>query len=639
MYTCFVASCGIFPLRQCLIYIFGQLAGQDMKIINILTFSLCVMLGNVSVLHAANNLKGHPSPYLAMHGEDPVDWQRWDNRLFARAKKENKLVFVSIGYFACHWCHVMQRESYQNKEIASIINRDFIPVKVDRELRPALDARLISFVERTRGYAGWPLNVFITPDGYPLLGIVYLPPADFKSLLENMSSTWQTDTDGMNVMARAAADELGKTEPSLGPELDKKQVAYYQQLFRQQAMLNADHLQGGFGEQSKFPLVPQLSLLLKLYEQGKDQDLGTFLKLTLDKMATQGLYDHLRGGFYRYVVDPNWRIPHFEKMLYDNAQLVRLYLRAAKLFDSKDYVNVAMESMQFMQTELTTGTGAMISSLSAIDSNNIEGGYYLWSDDELKQLLTKQEYRIIKSYWGMKYAPDLEDGHHPRLDQPASDIAAELDISSRAVSKSITRIKAKLKKRQQQRSLPRDEKVLASWNGLALSALAEVSSQDKKYAEMGKATQSLILTRFWDGKALKRAIVKGEYLGNATLEDYAYVADGLWNWMEYTKDRALLAKIQAIVMQAWQRFYADDGWLLAEGMLPGISAREGVVADGPMPSPSAVLTHVTLKLARRLNDKKLLSVAMSALNRGHAILKTDNFWYAAHIEAMMDASR
>jgi len=607
-----------------------------MKLITLTIFSLSLALFNMPSAYAENDLKNHPSPYLAMHGQDPVNWQRWDNSIFERAKKENKLVFVSIGYFACHWCHVMQRESYRNPEIASIMNREFISIKVDRELRPALDARLINFVEKTRGYAGWPLNVFITPDGYPLIGVVYLPPTDFKSLLENVAKTWESDKSGMEVMAKSAAEVLSKVEPSKGEVLDKKEIKYYQSLFQRLAMQNADYLQGGFGEQSKFPLVPQLNLLLQLYEKNNDKALGEFLELTLDKMASLGLYDHLRGGFYRYVVDPNWQIPHFEKMLYDNAQLVSLYLKAGAVFKNKKYVKLALESMDFLSSEFADKTGVMISSLSAIDNKNVEGGYYLWRDDELVKLLTKQEFKVIKLYWGMEHVPELDGGHHLRLDQTVSSIAKKLNISSVQVEKIISSVKNKLRTQQLKRILPRDTKILAAWNGLALSALAQASQQDKKYKKQANRMQSFILDNFWDGKTLKRAMAEGVFLGDAALEDYAYVAQGLVDWYGYNKDKQVLTQAQAIVRQAWQRFYSDEGWLLAEGLIPGISAREAIIADGPMPSPSATLIRVSLKLAALTNDKTLLNLAKSALNRGHKILKTDNFWYAAHIAAMSD---
>jgi len=610
-----------------------------MKSIAIVYITLCCSLLSINNVMAAdiNRLKDHPSPYLAMHGQDPVHWQSWGKDIFERARKENKLVFVSIGYFACHWCHVMQRESYQNTDIASFINKNFIAVKVDRELQPALDARLIEFVERTRGYAGWPLNVFITPAGYPLLGIVYLPPKDFKDLLVNMHQAWAEDAAGMNVMAEAAAESMQRSDRSEGVKLNKQQIKNYQASYVSDALKNADHFQGGFGEQSKFPLFPQLAFLLELYKKDKDKSLGEFLHLTLDKMARTGMYDQLRGGFYRYVVDPDWLIPHFEKMLYDNALLAVLYQEAARIFDEPQYQVIAEQTLDFMLSELLDGSGGMISSLSAIDSNNVEGGYYLWPTEELQKNLSADEYTIMTLHWGMQHSPALEGGHHPRVAMDVEAVSREVKKTSKKVEALIASAKKKLLKRQLQRQLPRDGKLLASWNGLALYALTRAASVNKKYIQHARRLQQFLLSRLWDGKQLKRALADGHYLGDATLEDYAYVAMGLLEWARYTGQASDLDQLEAILMQAWQRFYNEQGWLLAENMIAGINSREAVVSDGPMPSASASLIRVTLEFATKTDNKAMLKLAKMAVNRGHAVLKTDNFWYATHIRAMLES--
>ncbi len=612
--------------------------GEFMKILNYLFTSICLVALSAHCLAAgSNSLKDHPSPYLAMHGNDPVHWQSWDKKVFERARKENKLVFVSIGYFACHWCHVMQRESYQNADIAKMLNRDFIPVKVDRELQPALDARLIEFVERTRGYAGWPLNVFITPEGYPLLGLVYLPPKDFNELLLNIQQAWVADRPGMKVMAEAAAMVNDKTDRSAGPDLDMRQIEAYRKAYMTLAMQQADHFQGGFGEGNKFPLVPQLTLLLDLYRETKDKSLRDFLILTLDKMALQGMNDQLRGGFYRYVVDPGWKIPHFEKMLYDNAQLVSLYVEAAELLGKSEYQIIATQTVDFMLKELSEPAGGLISSLSAIDNKNVEGGYYLWSDQELKALLTPAELELMTLHWGMQHAPSLEDGHHAQIAMSVDELAKEMNKPVAVIKQSIATAKTKLLKRQQRRILPRDDKLLAAWNGLALDALTRAGRYNKAYMKKAQVLRDFIVQRLWDGQSLKRAIADDQYLGNATLEDYSYVAAGLLAWAKHTGKKEDISLVAAVVGQAWKRFYNEQGWLLSEDMIAGISSREAIIADGPMPSASATLIRVTLALARIKNDEPMLAQARSALNRGHNTLKTDNFWYATHILAMTEA--
>lgn len=602
-----------------------------------LTFMLICSQGVVGKNLAINTLKNHPSPYLAMHSDDPVHWQRWNNDIFAQAKKQNKLIFVSIGYFSCHWCHVMQKESYQNTEIAALINKHFIAVKVDRELQPALDARLISYVESTRGYAGWPLNVFITPEGYPIYGLVYLPSSDFKDLLEKIAVEWSKDFIALSAAAKSSAEELIKTKPSIGSVLNKKQIESHRQQFVKNAMQIADDMQGGFGESSKFPLSPQFSLLLDIYQKEKDNDLGEFLKLTLDKMSSQGMHDHLRGGFYRYTVDPSWRIPHFEKMLYDNVQLIDIYLKAADIFDDTKYKTIAFETINFLDHEFKSKHGGFISSLSALDNKNVEGGYYLWSNEKLKKILSNKELEMIKEYWGMQYAPTLIDGHHPIINTDMKAVAIIIEKSLEETAAIYKTAKNKLLAAQTNRTLPRDGKLLASWNGLALEVLSKAAINNPQIYPIVKHVRKLITDKFWSNNILHRAYAKGKHIGDSTLEDYAYIGSGLLAWHKLTGEKDDLVIAEKIIQQGWQRFYNDDGWILSDTITTGISSREGIIADGPMPSASATLIKATLELAKIKNDAALIKRAKSALNRNHDTLSTDNFWYASHISTMLEA--
>jgi len=584
-----------------------------------------------------NQLKNHPSPYLAMHGNDPVHWQTWNKEIFKRAKKENKLIFISIGYFACHWCHVMQRESYANAGIASIMNKDFIAVKIDKELNPALDAKLIEFVEKTRGHAGWPLNVFITPEGYPLIGVVYLPPEDFKGLLVNIAKSWKKDPQGLRKIAVDASKALEKNDPSLGSRLDLLAIQAYRETFIANAMQYADHLQGGFGEKNKFPLSPQLALLIQISKHSSDPSLSDFVKLTLKEMAEQGMYDQLRGGFFRYVVDPGWQIPHFEKMLYDNAQLAEIYLDAARVFGTPEYKKIAMATLDFLQNEFQDSRGGMISSLSAIDNKGVEGGYYLWQQADLKKYLTKEEYAVVTRYWSIREHPSLEAGNHLVIRKSLKFIAKELGQDIKRTRQLLASAKKKLIRQQLQRNLPHDTKVLAGWNGLALSAFAHAAINNPQYTKTAHRIRNRIVNTLWDGVSLHRAIANGKTLGNATLEDYAYVARGLYKWALLTGKDSDFQLVKRIVDQGWARFYTDKGWILSEDLMPGIAGRVSTVADGPMPSVSASLILVSLDIAKKLNDQKLMKLARSALNRGHESLATDNFWYATHLRAQLEA--
>ncbi|MGD8927195.1 MAG: DUF255 domain-containing protein, partial [Thioalkalispiraceae bacterium] len=348
-----------------------------------------------------NALYQHASPYLAMHGRDPVHWLEWNKDAVELARKQDKLLFVSSGYFSCHWCHVMQRESYQNEEIASLLNTSFIPVKVDRELNSALDAHLIDFVERTQGYSGWPLNTFITPDGYPLVGFTYAPPEKFIQILTGLEKEWREKKSELKRLAKNASAELSIAEVSNSAVLPTDLAAGLMDSFVNQSFTYADDLQGGYGQENKFPSVPQLNTLLTIYERKPNAQIKQFLKITLDNMAAQGLRDQLGGGFFRYVVDPNWQIPHFEKMLYDNALLAGLYYRAAGILAEPEYKNVANQTLDFILQELNTDSGAFAASLSAIDNKGIEGGYYLWDKEELTTILSDQEWKVVSLYWGL----------------------------------------------------------------------------------------------------------------------------------------------------------------------------------------------------------------------------------------------
>ncbi|MDH3451434.1 MAG: DUF255 domain-containing protein, partial [Gammaproteobacteria bacterium] len=267
-------------------------------------------------LASSNELRGNRSPYLAMHGDDPVAWREWGLPALQEARRSGRLLFVTSGYFTCYWCHVMQRESFLDKEVASTLNDNFIPVVVDRELLPALDARLIDFVERTRGAAGWPLNVLITPQGYPLVGITYLPRDTFLQFLHNVRQRWAAERDELSALAKHAAEQIRQQRSAAAEDPSAKTLL---SAMRRQLESVADDLNGGFGQQNKFPMTPQLFALLRIYAATGDPALGEFLSLTLERMAYRGLNDVIGGGFFRYTVDPDWREPHFEKMLYDNA--------------------------------------------------------------------------------------------------------------------------------------------------------------------------------------------------------------------------------------------------------------------------------------------------------------------------------
>jgi len=634
---------------------------------------------------AANALAGNPSPYLAMHGEDPVDWHPFGPDALDKARRENKPLFISSGYFACHWCHVMQRETYRNPRVATRLNRDFVPVKLDRELDPALDSYLIDFVERTAGQAGWPLNVFLTPEGYPMLGLTYAPAAEFEAVLERVVDHWSHDSQSLRDLARRAAEERlrDRPPPETAPPVSAAELA---DRLERQALLNADDLMGGFGRQARFPMAPTLMALLELQASAPDDGLAAFLRLTLDAMGDKGLRDHLGGGFFRYTVDPDWQTPHFEKMLYTQALLVSLYLRAAEVLEVPGYQGVAKDTLDFVLAAMKGRDGGYIASLTAADAAGVEGGYYLWSPEDLRGLLDADEQRFAGVAFGMQGPVGAAGGYLPMGGRDSEQAAVALGLSGPAFAGLREAVQGKLLEARSKRELPRDDKQLAGWNGLVLSALAAATRAfgDADYRHAGSALASYLRDGLWDGRQLHRAVADSGWMGETTLEDYAFVAKGLKDWGSVAGDARDLALSRRLVALAWEAFYADgsgadgsrtagiagepspagplpgdhadtrgpataprdhggsaapgeagpplsgsgsgSGWRLsARPLLPAVPA-EPVLADDPLPSPAATLVYLTLLDG----DSSLLVKARQALDIARAPTARNPFVFASH---------
>ncbi|MGV6827040.1 MAG: thioredoxin domain-containing protein [bacterium] len=578
-----------------------------------------------------NVLKDHPSPYLALHGADPTAWQDWNADVLERAKKEDKLIYISSGYFSCHWCHVMQRESYQNPEIAAILNEHYLPVKIDRELQSALDAHLIDFVTRTQGSAGWPLNVFLTPEGYPIVGFTYQPPDRFKLLLEQVQGIWLKDREKNRDIARRAMLEL-IVERNKAQPLEQITPAGLQDRLVGNALRYGDMLQGGFGQENKFPMTPQMSVLLSAYERKPDSRLGEFLQLTLNQMATQGLRDQLAGGFFRYTIDPDWHIPHYEKMLYTQARLARLYLDAGRVFGNANYAAVGMDTLDFVLDYMPGRQGAFIASFSAVDEEGVEGGNYLWTPESLAEILTPNEVKVARAFWRMDADPMPEGGYLP-LQGDFGSVVSTTKLSEDHVVGLIQSAREKLLKARKLKPLPADNKELASWNGLLLTALVQagVTEGGEKYAIAARSLSDNLIAQFWDGKQLVRARHDGKALGAAALEDYAYVAEGLILAGQTYNNERYQSVGRELLQQAWQRYYTDDGWSdQDQGLLPGMP-RNKAQEDGALPSAAALV----IQLSQASTDEVLKAKAVDALQLGFVMITPDPFWYAGYAEALI----
>lgn len=567
---------------------------------------LCLLLLFSTPAFADKPLANHPSPYVRLHANDATHWQLLDQQLLQRAKKQNKLLFVSIGYFACHWCHVMREESFDNAAVAEQLNKHFIPVKVDRELNPALDEYLMTFLQRTRGFGGWPLNVFLTPDGYPLLGLVYAPQAEFLQLLERMHENWQRRPQELSRLAHDAFDaerrSLAVTQP----------MPSTQQLIDQlmaEVHDAADDFAGGFGDQSKFPRPALLLTLLDVYANTRDAWLEEFLQLTLDQMAGWGLRDAVGGGFFRYVVDPQWHTPHYEKMLYTNAGLTLVYVRAYQVFGRDEYLQLAQDTAQFMVRDMGSSRG-LISALSAQDAQGVEGGPYLWRQAQLQGLMDAGQWREFNLHWQLL-----------RQDHGLLPVGAMLGEQWQA-------LRQKLRRQHPAQNIPRDDKVLLSWNGYALSALAAVarSGDARIVQQQGDRLFDLLLQALRDQPA-RRTEVGAQHF----LEDYALVITGILDWAEFGgRDEALRPLLQSRLLAALQLFYDGRLWQLSDGAVIPMPGGQFNIADGALPAADAQLLALIHRLDMQARPELQTLLRTSAAQVDQRLLQ-DPLSFASHI--------
>ena len=568
-----------------------------------------------------------------MHGQDPVDWQTWQAQPVAQARREDKLLYLSVGYFSCHWCHVMHRESYLDPGVARLLNAHFVPIKIDRELQPALDHHLMEFMQATRGHGGWPLNVFLTPEGYPLYATTYLPAERFRSLLTRLDERWREDREKLGRYAKEAAASIQSRRPKLGEtRLDPSTARDYALAYVRTTAALADLENGGFGTRTKFPTTPQLQQLLRIASAHPDPILDEFLRLTLDRMAGRGMRDHLGGGFFRYSTDPEWRVPHFEKMLYDNALLADLYLDAAELLDAPGYRTVAIETLEFISRELWQD-GAFIASLSSVDDRHVEGGYYLWQDPTVERVLTSEELEVATLIWDLRGTPTLEHGRLPGKAVDDHLVAEQLHLSAERVAEIRRTAYSRLMAERATRGLPRDIKRLAGWNGLALAVFARAAALEDgaAYRRVSQRLRSYLANTLWDGEQLLRAAGPGGAVGTASLEDYAFVARGLLAYAGMSGRAEDLTLARAIIDAAWARFRTERGWRQSEDTLIPYGTAEAIIADSALPSSSAVLLEATLELAVRSDDAELHARAANVLWATSTGLAASPFSYATHI--------
>jgi uncharacterized protein len=553
----------------------------------------------------ANRLAQETSPYLLQHKDNPVDWYPWGEEALEKARAEDKPILLSVGYSACHWCHVMERESFEDEATAEIMNRHFVNVKVDREERPDIDSIYMSAVQAMTRHGGWPMTVFMTPDGAPFYGGTYFPPVpsrgmpSFKQLLLSLADAYENRRDEVLKSAENVRGYLREATSASIPrsELSEGLLSHAANALAGQV----DNRFGGFGGAPKFPQPMNLEVLLRHHKRTGDRAALSGVELTLRQMATGGIYDQLGGGFARYSVDEYWLVPHFEKMLYDNALLARLYLEAYQATDEAFYRRIAEETLDYVARDMMAPEGGFYSAEDA-DSEGEEGKFYVWTPAEIEAVLDPDEARLALRYWDVTERGNFEGKNILNVPRPPEAVAAEFDISTEELWRRMASIRQKLFVEREKRVRPgRDEKVLAAWNGLMLRAFALAARvlDREDYRRIAEENASFVLKKLKVDGRLRRSYKDGRARFNGYLEDYACVADGLAALYEATFETRWLTEAVALADAVLELFWdgekgtfydtADDHEELV--------ARPRDVYDNASPSGTSVAVDVLLKLA------------------------------------------
>ncbi len=579
---------------------------------------------NAAAKHAhTNRLAKEKSPYLLQHAHNPVDWFAWGEEAFAKARKENKPIFLSIGYSTCHWCHVMERESFENEELAKFLNEHFVSIKIDREERPDVDKIYMTAVQAMGQGGGWPLNVFLTPDLKPFFGGTYFPPEprygrpSFLQLLQRVASLWETQSNDIKQSAEQIHQQLSSAV-AVAPAGDA--------LLTAAALTNAmtrfareyDPTNGGFGRAPKFPRPSQPAFLLRAGVRFGQPDAVKMILHTCERMAAGGIYDQLGGGFARYSVDERWLVPHFEKMLYDNAQLIQLYLDAYLISGDAHYADVARDIIRYVLRDMTHPDGGFYSAEDA-DSAGHEGKFYCWTKSELSALLTPEEFNVAVKYFGITEEGNFLDHSHP---QPLKNQNV-LSIADPSLGPGDEKLLASAKKKmldaRSKRIRPHlDDKILASWNGLMLGAIARASIvlDDPAYRTAAEKNIAFLQTKLWDAttKTLYHRWRDGDRDTAQLLDAYAFLLDGTLHLYEATLDPRHLDFALTLAESMMTKFYdKESGGFYQSTGGADLILRVKEEYDGAEPSGNSVAALALLKLSAITDRKDFRAVAEKTL--------------------------
>ncbi|HET8631402.1 MAG TPA: thioredoxin domain-containing protein [Thermomicrobiales bacterium] len=560
-----------------------------------------------------NRLANETSPYLLQHQENPVDWYPWGEEALARARAEDKPILLSIGYSACHWCHVMAHESFEDADTAALMNDLFVNIKVDREERPDLDAIYMEAVQALTGHGGWPMTVFLTPGGEPFYGGTYFPPEArqglpaFRDVLRGVAQAYRERREDVAHNAAALRERIQAGLQLQTPAGDLT-PAVLDQATRVLAQ-GFDRTHGGFGAAPKFPQPMALDFLLRQYLRTGLPSLLGMVEQTLEKMARGGIYDQLGGGFHRYSVDERWLAPHFEKMLYDNALLAPVYLHAYLVTGKDLYRRIAAETLDWALREMTSEEGGFYATLDA-DSEGQEGKFYTWTPAEFAALLGEEDARLAAAYFDVTERGNFEHGrsilHLPR---DVDVVASREKASIERLGEALDHARFRLREAREERVRPgRDEKILTAWNGLMLRAFAEgaaILERDDYRAAAERAATFLLTTLRRDGRLL-RTYKDGRARLNGYLEDYAFLADGLLALYEATFAPRWLAEARALADAMLDLFWDEEQGLFYDTGRDheALIARPRGVFDNAVPSGGSVAVEVLQRLGTIYNEPR-----------------------------------
>jgi len=556
----------------------------------------------------ANRLAQETSPYLLQHAHNPVDWYPWGPEALAAAREADRPILLSIGYSACHWCHVMERESFEDEQTAAVMNANFVNIKVDREERPDLDGIYMQAVQTMTGSGGWPMTVFLTPDGAPFFGGTYFPPSDrhnlpaFSRVLHAIADAWRTRRQEVVESGAQLRQHLQQNlQPQRSPgALDghlleaaaRGLIAQYEPQF------------GGFGGAPKFPQPMAIDFLLRCWRRFGDERAKQIAVHTLEQMARGGLYDHLGGGFHRYSTDAEWLVPHFEKMLYDNAQLARAYLSGYQATGNAYFREIVEQVLGYLLRDMADPSGGFYSTEDA-DSEGEEGKFYVWTPDELRDLLGEEDARLVGAFYDVTPHGNFEHGTSIlHMSATPEQVASRLGVPDTELLRALERARQVLFEARARRLRPgRDEKILAAWNGMLLRALAEAGSVLGRADVLQAATRCaeflLGQMRRPDGALLRTWKPGHQARLNGYLEDHANVADGLVALYEATFERRWLAAAVDLADQILARFGDPDagGFFDTSSDHETLIARPKDIFDNATPSGNAVAADVLLRLS------------------------------------------